>query len=219
LIHFSTDYVYDGNGHRPWREDDEARPLSIYGSSKLAGDNEVRSSGSRFLIVRTSWVYSSRGKNFLRTITRLAKERKELRVVADQIGAPTSAALIADAIVATLTDGVDHFDSRRSEAGGLVHLAASGETSWHGFSCAIVDGLKARGVPFAVEHIRPIETDGYPTRAKRPRNSRLDMTRLQHVFGIGPPHWQAALAPELDELAQEMIDSWHVPASHKDAPI
>jgi dTDP-4-dehydrorhamnose reductase len=204
LIHFSTDYVYDGNGDKPWREDDDARPLSIYGSSKLAGDNEVRSSGSCFLIVRTSWVYSARGKNFLRTIARLAQERKELRIVADQIGAPTSAALIADAIVAMLADGVEHFRERRKDANGLIHVAATGETSWHGFASAIVGGLRDRGVRLAVEGVHAIQTDEYPTRAKRPHNSRLNMTRLRKVFGVEPPHWLMALAPELDEVALEL---------------
>jgi dTDP-4-dehydrorhamnose reductase len=207
LIHFSTDYVYDGHGDKPWREDDEARPLSVYGSSKLAGDNEVRSSGCCFLIARTSWIYSAHGKNFLRTMARLAQERKELRVVADQVGAPTSAALIADAVVAMLTVGVDRFRKRQTEAGGLVHVVASGETSWHGLARAIVEGLRDRGIPLAVKDVQPIHTDEYPTRAIRPLNSRLDMTRLKKVFGIQTPHWQVALAPELDELAREIVNS------------
>jgi dTDP-4-dehydrorhamnose reductase len=212
LIHFSTDYVYDGHGDTPWREDDEARPLSVYGSSKLAGENEVRASGCCFLIVRTCWVYAAQGKNFLRTIARLAQERKELRIVADQIGAPTSAALIADAIVAMLKDGPERFRNRRTEAGGLVHVAASGQTSWHGFACAIIEGLRDRGVPLAVQDVPPISTDEYPTRAKRPHNSRLDLSRLQKIFSIEPPHWQEALAPELDEVAREIVGSQPFPA-------
>ncbi len=212
LIHFSTDYVYDGHGDTPWREDDEARPLSVYGSSKLAGENEVRSSGCCFLIVRTCWVYAAQGKNFLRTIARLAQERKELRIVADQIGAPSSAALIADAIVAMLKDGPERFRNRRTEAGGLVHVTASGQTSWHGFACAIIEGLRDRGVPLVVEDVPPISTDEYPTRAKRPHNSRLNLSRLQKIFGIEPPHWQEALAPELDEVAREIVGSQTLPA-------
>jgi len=211
LIHFSTDYVYDGHGERPWREDDETQPLSVYGLSKLAGENEVRSSGCCFLVVRTSWIYAAAGKNFLRTIARLARERKELRVVADQIGAPTSAAVIAEAVAAMLTNGLERFRNRRDRANGLVHLAASGETSWHGFACAIAEGLKALGVPLAVADIVPIPTSEYPTRAKRPHNSRLDITRLRTVFHIEPPHWQAALAPELDELAGGLIKSDQIP--------
>lgn len=207
LIHFSTDYVYDGRGEKAWREEDRTHPLSVYGLSKLAGDQQICSSGSCFLIVRTCWVYAAHGKNFLRTIARLARERKELRVVADQIGTPTSAELIANVIGAMLADGIERFRDQRERANGLVHVAASGETSWHGFACTIVEGLKARGVPLAVEEIVPLRTDEYPTKAKRPHNSRLDLTRLQTVFGITPPHWQAALAIELDQLAGELIRS------------
>jgi dTDP-4-dehydrorhamnose reductase len=203
LIHFSTDYVFDGSGDRPWREDDAPRPLSAYGASKLAGENEIRAAGGAFLIVRSSWVYSATGKNFLRTISGLARQRKALRVVADQIGAPTSAALIGDVVTGMLAGGCDALRERCKRSGGVVHMAASGEVSWHGFACAIVEGLKARGVELAVEHVVPIGTDQYPTKARRPRNSRLDLTRLQSVFGITPPHWQDALTPELDRLAQE----------------
>jgi dTDP-4-dehydrorhamnose reductase len=202
FIHFSTDYVYDGHGERAWREDDQVCPLSNYGNSKLAGENAIRASGGACLIVRTSWVYAAQGKNFLSTVVRLARERKELRIVADQIGAPTSAALIADAIFGMVAEGRDCLRDRCVQANGLVHLAAKGETSWHGFACAIVAGLKHRGMRFAVRDIVPIGTDEYPTRAKRPRNSRLEMTRLKTVFGIDPPHWQTALEPELDRLTQ-----------------
>ena len=205
LIHFSTDYVYDGRGERPWHENDEACPLSVYGSTKLAGENEIRRSGCCFLIVRTCWVYAAQGKNFLRTILRLAQERKELRIVSDQVGAPTSAALIADAIAGMIANGLDCLRDRCAQANELVHCAASGETTWHGFACAIVDGLKSRGVPLAIEDVIAIRTDEYPTRAKRPPNSRLDLTRLQAVFGISPQHWQAALEPELDKVADEIV--------------
>ncbi len=204
LIHFSTDYVFDGSGERAWREDDAAHPLSAYGASKLAGENEIRAAGGAFLILRTSWIYAAAGKNFLRTISGLARERKELRIVADQIGAPTSAALVADTVARMLSGGSESLRQRSAQSGGLVHLAAAGETSWHGFACAIVEGLKARGVKLAVEQIVPISTDQYPTKARRPRNSRLDLTRLQSVFGITPPHWQEALALELDRLALEL---------------
>ena len=146
LIHFSTDYVFNGAGALPWREEDEPKPLSAYGATKLAGENEIRAADGCFLILRTSWLYAAQGKNFLRTIARLARERKELRVVADQVGAPTSAALVADAVTDILAGGADHLRKRFAEAGGLVHLTASGEVSWHGFACAIVDGLRARGV-------------------------------------------------------------------------
>jgi len=204
FIHFSTDYVFSGAGERRWREDDAPEPLSAYGATKLAGDRAIQAAGGRHLILRTSWVYAARGKNFLCTIARLARERKELRIVADQIGAPTSAALLAEAVTDIVADGIDHLRKRCAEADGLVHLSASGETSWHGFACAIIDGLRARGITLAVEQIVPIRTDEYPTRAKRPHNSRLDLSRWRHVFGQTPPHWETALAPVLDEFAHGM---------------
>jgi dTDP-4-dehydrorhamnose reductase len=208
LIHLSTDYVFDGSGERAWREDDSPHPLSAYGASKLAGENEVRAAGGTVLIVRSSWVYAAAGKNFLRTVAGLARERKELRIVSDQIGAPTSAALIADTIAHMLSEDIESLRARCPQCGGLVHVAAAGETSWHGFACAIVEGLTERGIRLAVEHVAPISTDQYPTKARRPRNSRLDLARLQSVFGITPPHWQEALSPELDRLAQEFGDAW-----------
>ena len=204
LVHFSTDYVFDGAGELAWREDDEARPLSVYGSSKLAGENAIRAAGGIFLVIRTSWVYAVQGANFLRTISRLARQRKELRIVADQIGAPTSAAVIADGVVAMLSSGLDAFCTRCTEAKGIVHLTTAGKTSWHGFALAIVEGLKARNVALAVEQVLPLATEQYPTAAKRPRNSRLDLTRLHQIFEITTPHWRDALAPELDALAQEL---------------
>jgi dTDP-4-dehydrorhamnose reductase len=204
LIHFSTDYVFSGLADRAWNEDDDAQPLSIYGKSKLAGEAAIRAVGGSFLIIRTSWVYAAQGKNFLRTIGRLAREREELRVVADQIGAPTSAAVIADVVTAMLSPGLDAFRTRCGDADGLVHLAASGETSWHGFAAAIIEGLKARNVALAVEYVRPITTEEYPTRAQRPRNSRLDLTRLRGIFGITTPHWGDALVSELDLLARDL---------------
>jgi dTDP-4-dehydrorhamnose reductase len=205
LIHFSTDYVYDGRGERPWNEDDVTRPLSVYGQSKLAGEHAIRAAGGVCLIVRTSWVYAARGKNFMRTIARLALERKELRVVGDQIGAPTSAALIADSVAAMVADGLDRLRERAAVARGLVHVCASGETSWHGFASAIANGLRQRGVRLAVEKIIAIRSDEYPMRATRPHNSRLDLTRLRTIFGITPPPWEAALAPELDLLVRELV--------------
>ena len=205
VIHFSTDYVFDGAGTRPWREDDPANPLSIYGASKLAGEKAVRSAGGPHLIVRTSWVYASMGTNFFRTIVRLAQERKELRVVADQFGAPTSARLIADALASIVGRNRVLLANRFAEARGVVNLAASGEITWYGFAVAIVDGLRARGVALAVENIVPIATKDYSTKARRPANSRLDLTRLRQVFGIDTPKWDQALAVELDHLANEFL--------------
>jgi dTDP-4-dehydrorhamnose reductase len=206
LIHFSTDYVFSGVGVRPWLEDDAPKPLSAYGATKLAGDHEIQAAGGCHLILRTSWVYAAQGKNFLRTIARLAHERKELRIVADQIGAPTPAALLADAVTDIVACGIDQLRKRCAEAKGLVHLTASGETSWHGFACSIINGLRARGFALTVEHVVPIRTDEYPTRAKRPHNSRLDLSRWRKVFGQTPPHWETALAPVLDEFARTSVD-------------
>jgi dTDP-4-dehydrorhamnose reductase len=204
LVHFSTDYVFDGSGERPWVEDASPRPLSAYGASKLAGEDLVRDAGGSSLIVRTSWVYAASGTNFLRSITRLACERDELRIVADQVGAPTSAALVADAVATIVAEGVESLRKKCVAANGLVHLAASGETSWYDFASAIVAGLRSRGVPLAVKRILPIRTDQYPTPTTRPQNSRLDLGRLRRVFGITPPPWDAALAVELDRLARDL---------------
>jgi dTDP-4-dehydrorhamnose reductase len=204
LIHFSTDYVFNGAGDRPWREEDEPQPLSVYGATKLAGENEIRAAGGCFLILRTSWVYAAEGKNFLRTIARLARERKELRVVADQIGAPTPAGLVADAVASLVADGIDDLRKHCSLADGLVHFSASGETSWHGFACMIVGGLRARGSGLAVDRIVAIPTEQFPTRAKRPRNSRLDLGRWRSLFKRTPPAWAGVLEPVLDQVAQAM---------------
>jgi dTDP-4-dehydrorhamnose reductase len=204
LIHFSTDYVFDGHGEKPWSENDEPHPLGVYGKTKLAGEKAVRAAGGSFLIFRTCWVYAAQGKNFMRTISRLALERKELRIVGDQIGAPTSAALVADGVTKIISNGLDRLRDGAAQANGLVHICSSGDISWYGFTCAIVEGLKQRGVRLAVEKITPIRTDEFPTRAKRPLNSRLDLKRLKTIFDIAPPQWQAALAPELDKLAQEL---------------
>jgi dTDP-4-dehydrorhamnose reductase len=204
LVHFSTDYVFDGSGERPWVEDACPRPLSAYGASKLAGEDLIRDASGSSLIVRTSWVYAASGANFLRTIARLARERDELRIVADQVGAPTSAALVADAVATIVADGVEPLRKKCVAANGLVHLAASGETSWYDFASAIVVGLRSRGVPLAVKRILPIRTDQYPTPATRPQNSRLDLGRLRRVFGITPPPWDMALTVELDRLAREL---------------
>ena len=201
FVHLSSDYVFDGSGQRPWSEDDTPRPLSVYGASKLAGEEQVRSASGPSLVIRTSWVYASEGNNFLRAIAKAASRQRELRVVADQIGAPTPAVLIADTVAAMLDDGLDVFRARAKEANGIVNFAASGETSWHGFASEIASGLHARGAKLAVERVIPIATADWPTLARRPLNSRLNLARLRTIFGVEPPDWRAALAPELDALA------------------
>jgi len=200
LIQFSTDYVFDGSGDKPWREDSPTRPLSVYGASKLAGDTAVQAAGGPHLIARTSWVYAASGANFLRTISRLAGERKELRIVADQIGAPTTASVIADAIASIVQSDLSNLERLFARNGGVVNLVCNGETSWHGFASAIVAGLKSRGVRLAVETIIPITTADFPTKATRPVNSRLDLSRLKNQFGVTTPAWQDALIPELDKF-------------------
>ncbi|GAB1715480.1 MAG: dTDP-4-dehydrorhamnose reductase [Nitrobacter sp.] len=200
LLHFSTDYVFDGSGNRPWREDSATGPLSVYGASKLAGDLAIQAAGGPHLIVRTCWVYSASGTNFLRTIARLAGEREELRIVADQIGAPTTASAIADAVTGVVWSNASNLEEAFTRKGGVVNLACAGETSWHGFASAIVAGLRSRGMRLAVKTITPIAAADFPTRAERPANSRLDLSRLRDLLGVTTPAWQRALLSELDSL-------------------
>jgi dTDP-4-dehydrorhamnose reductase len=202
LVHFSTDYVFNGLGDRPWREEDPCAALSVYGKTKYQGELAVREAGGAHLVVRTSWVYASEGKNFFRTIIRLAGERPELRIVDDQIGAPTSARSIADAIKALLPADLSKMTNLFSRAGGLVHIANSGSTSWFGFASEIVSGLRERKVNPKAHRLIPIATKDYPTKAFRPSNSRLDLTRASDVFGINMPSWRQALAVELDEFVR-----------------
>ena len=185
LVHYSTDYVFDGNATRPYREDDATAPLGVYGASKLAGEQAIRASGARHAILRTAWVYAAHGRNFLLTMLRLANERDELRVVADQIGAPTPAAWIADATAEIVRRGV--------MASGTWHLVADGETSWHGFAEAIVDEAHALGLIARKPRVVAIPTADYPTPARRPAYSVLDTTRLQRDFGVAPPDWRDGL--------------------------
>jgi dTDP-4-dehydrorhamnose reductase len=200
LVHFSTDYVFDGFGDTPRREDSPTGPMSVYGASKLAGDMAIMASGGPHLIARTSWVYAAKGTNFLRTIARLASERKELRIVADQVGAPTTARAIANAVADIVLPNLLSLNDLFARKGGVVNLVCAGEASWHQFACAIVEGLKYRGFELQVETIVPIATADFPTKAKRPGNSRLDLFRLRDEFGVIMPRWQDALAPELDDF-------------------
>ncbi|MGY3346697.1 MULTISPECIES: dTDP-4-dehydrorhamnose reductase [unclassified Bradyrhizobium] len=205
LLHLSTDYVFDGSGSTPWREDSAPNPLSVYGASKLAGDQAIIAAAAAHLIVRTSWVYAARGANFLNTMIRLAGEREELRIVADQIGAPTSARVIAETIAKILAEAAGE-PARMFEArGGIVNVACSGETSWHGFATAIVDGMRARGAALACRRITPIRTEEYPTKAKRPANSRLSLTHLSQGFGIDTISWMAALEREIEPRAAQAL--------------
>ena len=200
VVHYSTDYVFDGRATQPYREDDATAPLGVYGRSKLAGERALRDSGCDHLILRTAWVYAARGHNFLRTMLRLAGEREQLRIVADQIGAPTSANAISQAVVAMLPRSDETISTKFEQRGGVVNLVCAGETSWHGFATAIVSGLKSRGAKFAVKEIVAIGSGEFPVKARRPSNSRLDLTRLRERFDIAMPTWERALGRELDAL-------------------
>lgn len=192
FVHFSTDYVFDGTGTRPYREDDATAPLGVYGASKLAGEEAVRAAGGRHLIFRTAWVYGVRGQNFLRTMLRLATERDELRVVGDQIGTPTPANLIADVTAAAI--------SHAQPLSGTFHLTATGETSWHGFAEAIIDGATERGLLQRSPRVAAIGTADYPTRAKRPGYSCLDTGKLSKALGTSLLDWNEGLEKVLDDL-------------------
>ncbi|KAF1689599.1 dTDP-4-dehydrorhamnose reductase [Pseudoxanthomonas taiwanensis] len=197
LVHYSTDYVFDGRGTRPYREDDPTAPLGAYGASKRAGEEAALAAGGRPLGFRTAWVYAAHGHNFLRTMLRLGAEREELRVVADQVGTPTPAALIADVPAVAL---------RRALAGpavaGLWHLVAAGQTSWHGFAEAIFAEAVAAGLLPRAPRVLPITTAGYPTRTRRPAYSCLDTTRLRRDFGVELPDWREGLRGVVTELAR-----------------
>ncbi|MDP9902216.1 dTDP-4-dehydrorhamnose reductase [Variovorax ginsengisoli] len=196
MVHYSTDYVFDGSGSTPWREDDATGPLSVYGATKLEGEQLVAQHCARHLILRTSWVYAARGGNFAKTMLRLAKERERLTVIDDQFGAPTGAELLADvtahAIRATLVDPAK---------AGLYHLVAGGETTWHGYARFVLEQAKAAGVELKAgpEAVDPVPTSAFPTPAKRPQNSRLNTQKLQDTFGLTLPHWQAGVARMLRE--------------------
>lgn len=185
FVHYSTDYVFDGQGSRPYREDDPTAPLGVYGASKLAGEDAVRSAGGRHLILRTAWVYGRHGHNFMKTMLRLGADRDELRVVADQIGTPTPAPLIAD--VTTELLGLQDAPS------GTFHLTPRGQTSWHGFAEAIFEEALARGLISRAPKVTPIATSDYPTPARRPGNSRLDIGKLEGVLGHALPEWRVGL--------------------------
>ena len=201
VIHYSTDYVFDGSGARPWREDDAPAPLGVYGASKLAGEQALRSSGAPHLILRTAWVYAARGHNFLRTMLRLAGERDRLRVVADQFGTPTPARLIANASAAMLARIAPRGELAADAAWGTYHLTASGHTSWHGFAEALLQAAQRAGLIARMPELHAIASADYPTRARRPAWSVLDCTRVQEAFALRLPPWQTALDAVIGELA------------------
>ena len=190
LVHYSSDYVYPGDGEKPWQENSPTGPLSHYGKTKLEGDEAIKQSGANYLIFRTSWVYSARGNNFMKTMLRLAESKPELNIVADQIGAPTPARLIAQVTALAIHSKLET---------GLYHLAPTGETSWQGFAREIF-GLAGKSTK-----ANPIPTSDYPTPAKRPLNSRMDVTKLQGALNIQLPDWQSQLELTLNELNQQIF--------------
>ncbi|MBL8629481.1 MAG: dTDP-4-dehydrorhamnose reductase [Rhodospirillaceae bacterium] len=193
LVHYSTDYVYDGTKSSPYVETDATNPLSVYGATKLRGDLAIAASGCRHVIFRTTWVYAAHGNNFIKTMLRLAKEREELTVVADQHGAPTSAALLADVTAKAIGAG---------NLAGLYHLVAGGETTWHGFAQFILAEAQKRGAVLKAgpEKVKPIPTSAYPTPAKRPANSRLNTDKLKTALKIDLPPWELHAKAVIDAL-------------------
>ena len=199
LVHYSTDYVFDGSKHSPWVEDDPVNPLNEYGRTKLAGERRIAEAGGRYLIFRTSWVYSPHGNNFLKTMLRLGRERDQLRVVNDQIGTPTTAAVLARATRAVI-DGLDLLS--QSEASGIYHMTCSGETSWCGFAQEIFRRARAPQSRKWPEVVGIPDTE-YPTPAKRPKNSVLSNQKLLSRFRVALPRWEEALGETLEEMGAD----------------
>ncbi|MBT2321955.1 dTDP-4-dehydrorhamnose reductase [Variovorax paradoxus] len=196
MVHYSTDYVFDGSGSKPWQETDATGPLSVYGRTKLEGEQLIAERCARHLIFRTSWVYAARGGNFAKTMLRLAKERDRLTVIDDQFGAPTGAELLADVTAHAIREML-----RDPAKAGLYHLAASGETTWHGYARFVLEQAQAAGVELKAQPtaIDPVPTSAFPTPAKRPHNSRMNTDKLQTAFGLKLPHWQLGVARMLVE--------------------
>jgi dTDP-4-dehydrorhamnose reductase len=207
VIHFSTDYVYNGSGTKPWVETDEPGPLGVYGSSKLAGDRALADSGAAHLIFRTSWVYGTRGKNFLLTILRLAQEKQELRIVDDQYGAPTWSRDLARLVTHVMGEisrrsmetGASAAETLRANQ-GVCHAVNSGETTWYGFALEFVRLAASTRPDLQFARLVPVSSSEYPTPARRPANSRLDCTRLRQVFNFTMPPWQQSAAAVISEI-------------------
>lgn len=197
LVHYSTDYVFNGSGEQPWVETDTTAPLSVYGKTKLQGEQAIIASGCKHLIFRTSWVYAARGGNFAKTMLKLAQERENLKVIDDQIGAPTGADLLAD-----ITSHAIRMARHNSDISGLYHLVASGHTSWYDYARFVIDfardaDLKIKVADNAIERV---PTTAFPTPAQRPKNSRLNTSKIQSTFGVHLPHWQHGVQRMLSEI-------------------
>ena len=201
LVHYSTDYIFDGSGTTAWREDDEPAPLSVYGASKWRGECAVRNAGGRHLILRTQWLYATRGRNFLRKMLQLAATRDRLQVVADQTGAPTGAELVADATAHALKLAL-----LRPELAGTYHVAARGETTWHGYARWLLAAAREAGWPVRVNDaaIEPVAASAFKAVARRPANSRLDVSRLERTFSLQLPDWRVGVTRAVAELAARL---------------
>ena len=197
LVHYSTDYVFDGSGTRPWVETDAPAPLSVYGRTKLEGEQLIQQSGCQHLILRTSWVYAARGGNFAKTMLRLAQERDRLTVIDDQWGAPTGADLLAD----VTAHAIRQLQQRPQDA-GLYHCVAGGETNWNLYAKYVLDQAEQAQAAINIKatEVAPVPTSAFPTPATRPHNSRLNTAKLQSTFGLTLPHWQAGVARMLTEI-------------------
>jgi dTDP-4-dehydrorhamnose reductase len=205
LVHYSTDYVFDGSGESPWREDDETGPLSAYGRTKLAGEEAVRAAGAAHLILRVSWVYGLRGRNFLASMLGAGAVQPELAVVADQYGAPTPARSVADATAAVLAQCGRDPAAGLTDRGGTYHLCCDGVTTWHGFAETIFAEARRRGRALAVREVRPVRAADRAAAAVRPANSRLECRRIAAEFGVALPHWRESLGLCLDDLLGEPV--------------
>ena len=199
FVHYSTDYVYPGNGTRPWSEEDATGPLNVYGRSKLAGEDAVRAAGGSFLIFRTSWVYAAHGKNFVNTMLRLGAEREELQIVRDQVGAPTYAPHLAQATLTALAAAM----ATPVFPSGVYHACNAGETTWQTFAETIFAEARERGFPLKVKTVHGIPSADYPTPAIRPLNSRLNLLKLKNTFGIEMPAWQIGLRECLEQFMEQ----------------
>lgn len=202
LIHYSSDYVFDGSGDTPWLETDSTAPLSVYGTTKLEGEEAIRATGCQHLIFRTSWVYAARGGNFAKTMLRLARERDSLTVIDDQIGAPTGADLLADVTAHAIRMALLH-----PEVSGLYHLVAGGQTSWHSYAGFVIDVARQMGIETktAPQAIQPVPSSAFPLPAPRPKNSRLNTGKLQNTFGLNLPHWQNGITRMLTEIIEKQL--------------
>ncbi|MCH4249007.1 MAG: dTDP-4-dehydrorhamnose reductase [Acinetobacter populi] len=200
LIHYSTDYVFGGQGAAAWHEDDSTAPINTYGQTKRDGEIALEQSGAKFINFRTSWVYATRGHNFIKTMLKLAQSKDELSVIDDQIGAPTGAALIADITAQAIAAYVQQEATRQNELHGHYHLVASGETSWFAYAQYIFAIARAKGLDLQIKKLHPIVTTAYPTPAKRPLNSRLNTDKLQRNFKLHLPHWTSGVEHVLGEI-------------------